>query len=460
MTTIKFLGAAETVTGSRFLIESEQDRVLVDAGLFQGTKDIRSRNWDPFPVDPATISALVLTHAHLDHCGYLPLLVKQGFSGPILATPYTCRLAEVILRDSARIQVEDAKFAQKKGFSKHHPPLPLYDEEDVEQALTLFTEIDFRTTHDFANESRVTFCPSGHILGSSFVVVEVANKRLLFTGDMGRPEHPVLSPPDAVPPASYDAVITESTYGDRIHVGANDKFAETIRRTVERGGSVLIPAFAVDRTEVILFQLRELMAAGEIPRVPVFADSPMALTSLDFYREAIREADASIRSDISREWDHQDPFDPGTLKELRSVDESKSLNNQHAPCIIVSASGMATGGRVVHHLARMLPRVNNTVILPGFQAVGTRGRSLEQGDEEVKIHGEWVPVRAEVVKIETFSVHADADELVHWLKDAGKPNTAFVVHGETGAAESFASRLTYELQWNAVVPKPGQEFTL
>lgn len=458
--TLQFLGATQTVTGSRFLISTGRNQVLIDAGLFQGTKEIRDLNWKPFPVDPSTLEAVILTHAHLDHCGYLPLLVKQGFHGPIYVTEYTQKLAEVVLRDSARIQVEDAKYADVKGYSSHKPPLPLYDENDAAQAIHRMKIVEFRETVNVADDITAMFHPSGHILGASFVTIEAADKTLLFSGDLGRPQHPILVPPDPIPEGPFDAVLCESTYGDRTHDTPTSEFAKVISETIHDGGSILIPAFAVDRTEVILVKLRELIEANEIPQVPIYADSPMALSSLDFYRDAIDEHSPEVRTDITDDWHGRDPFDPGTLKEMKTVDESKSLNDVHTPCIIVSASGMATGGRVVHHLAHMLPKPKNTVILVGYQALGTRGRLLGDGAEEVKIHGEMVPVRARVAKVEAFSVHADGDELIAWLKGTKKPKVAYAIHGEAEAAETFAKRLASELGWNTIVPEPNQTVTL
>ena len=459
--TIQFLGAAGTVTGSRFLLECGDTRVLVDCGMFQGLKELRLKNWENFAVEPESIDAVVLTHAHLDHCGYLPRLVKLGFRGPVYLTEYTGKLAEVILRDSARIQTEDAAWALKKGFSKHNPPVALYGEPDVDTTLKQFQPTAFYTRTQVATETFVTFHPAGHILGASFIEVEFFGKRLLFTGDLGRPEHPLLRAPGVFPEGQFDAVITESTYGDREHVQTTTNFEDAINQTVARGGSVLIPAFAVDRTEIILIQLRELMENGVIPRVPIFADSPMALKALSFYRKAINEDSPEIRDEIVELWKDKDPFDSGTLVELPSVEESKTINNPKSPCIIISASGMATGGRVVHHLRDMLPKEKHTIMLVGFQAMGTRGRRLVEGEQEVKMHGEMVPVRAQIEQIESFSVHADANELLAWLKTAGsEPGRVFVVHGEEGAADSLRDRIKSQLGWKAVAPMDGQSFEL
>ncbi len=455
--TIQFLGAAGTVTGSRFLLSCGDTKVMIDCGLFQGLKELRLKNWEPLAVDPAEIDAVILSHAHLDHCGYLPRLVKDGFTGNIFSTKFTARLAEVILRDSARIQVEDAAYAAKKKFSKHNPPLALYNEEDAINAIRRFREQDFGVRVQAAEQTFVTFRPSGHILGAATLEVEFFGKRLMFTGDLGRSEHPLLVSMGHIPAGHFDAVVTESTYGDREHVVPTTDFEDAIKRTVARGGSVLIPAFAVDRTEVILVKLRELMEQGLIPKVPIYADSPMALKALAFYRNAIDEGSAEIRAEVRDAWRGRDPFDPGTLVELVSVEESKTINDPTEPCIIISASGMGTGGRVVHHLRQMLPKAKHTVLLVGYQAIGTRGRALVDGAEEVRMHGEMVPVKASIGQIGSFSVHADANELIEWLGAANPaPGKVFVVHGEAGAAETLADRIKSQLGWPSHVPHDGE----
>ena len=458
--TIAFLGAATTVTGSKFLVSSEKSRVLVDAGLFQGRREDRKKNWDPFPVDPTKIDAIVLTHAHLDHCGYLPLLVRQGFRNKIYATDYTIKLATVILRDSAKLQMEDAKYAAEKGFSKHPIPLPLYDTGDVEKTLDHFSGVKFRTSVKLTEDASVTYFPSGHILGSAYVVLEIDGRKILFTGDMGRNNHPLLSPPDKPPALALDAVVTESTYGDRVHETTPSTFAAEINTAIKRGGSILIPAFAVDRTEVILMALRELIGSGAIPNIPIYVDSPMALTALDFYRDAVEKDAPELRDGVAKKWKAIDPFDPGNLAEMRTVEESKSLNDITETSIIISASGMGTGGRVVHHLANMLPDSKNTIILVGYQAAGSRGRSLEEGEPRVKIHGKWIPVHAAIIKIESFSVHADSDELITWLGNIKSPKKVFVVHGEPDSEEALAVRLRNELHWSVYIPKSEESFEL
>lgn len=454
-TRLDFLGAAGTVTGSRFLLSHAGTRVLVDCGLFQGLRELRRRNWEPFPVAPSAIDAVVLSHAHLDHSGYLPALAARGFAGPVLATRNTVDLARIVLTDSAHLLAEDAEHARTHGYSKHDPPLPLYNEADVEAALRLFEVVDYGIDVDVVAGVRATLRPAGHILGSAVVLVELVDEHrtVLFSGDLGRPHHPLLRPP--LPPPRADVVVVESTYGDRAHPAADgEAFADAIRRTVRRGGSVVIPAFAVDRTEVILMELRRLRAAERIPDVPVYVDSPMALDALGIYRDAIRRRSAELRSDLR---DSGDLFDPGDLVELRTVEQSKSVNDPAWPSIIVSASGMATGGRVLHHLENLLPDPDNTVILAGYQAQGTRGRDLLNGATALKMHGRYVPVRAEVVDVPMFSVHADADELLDWLKQApDAPQVCYVVHGEPHASATLARRIHDELGWTAVAPALGE----
>ena len=458
---IDFLGATRTVTGSKFLVQSERASVLFDSGLFQGLKELRLRNWDQFPVAPDSLDAIVITHAHLDHCGYLPALVRDGFSGPIYMTRWTAKLAEVVLRDSAKLQTEDAEYASRKGYSKHKQPKPLYTVEDAERAITMFKVVEFRDQVVVAPGVSVTFFPSGHVLGASFLDVKVEDKRLLISGDMGRPQHPLLNPPDHIPSGEFDAVLVESTYGDRQHEVATNAFADAINRTINRGGSVLIPAFAVDRTEVILMEIKRLMDEQNIKRVPVYVDSPMALTTLEYYREALAAHSEDIRGDIATGYEGKDPFDPGSLHELHTVEQSKTINKPNQPCIIISASGMATGGRVVHHLEMMLPNPKHTVLMVGFQAAGTRGRQLVEGAENLKMYGQYIPVRMEVVQVGSFSVHADKKEMLDWLSTWDtKPKVVYVVHGEESAAKNFRDDISDTLNVTAVVPKDGEHVLL
>ena len=455
--TLTFLGAAGSVTGSKFLVEWGDRRVLVDAGLYQGLAEHRRRNWEPFPVPADTLDAVVLTHAHLDHCGFLPRLVREGFAGPVVCTADTAALAAIVLRDSAHLQEEDARYANAAGWSRHRPALPLYDATDVERTLPLFAELDFGAPCTLVAGCTVTLQPAGHILGSATVLVEVEGRRVLFSGDLGRPSHPLLEPPTDPPPA--DVVVVESTYGDRVHPAADTgALADAISRTAGRGGTVLIPAFAVDRTELVLLELYRLTRTGQIPRLPVFVDSPMALRALDVYRRALTRRSPQLRDgarELTEAFDHLD------LHPVRDPEQSERLNRPAYPCILVSASGMATGGRVVHHLQHQLPEPRNCVVLTGYQAIGTRGRSLLDGARALKMYGRYVPVRAEVVNVDTFSVHADADELVGWLARMPRtPATAYVVHGEPSSSAALVERLRDDLDWCAVAPYAGERVRL
>lgn len=446
--TLTFLGAAGTVTGSRFLLDAG-GRVLIDCGLFQGDRVWRRRNWEPPPLAPTSVDAVVLTHAHLDHCGYLPRLVRDGFGGPVLCTTDTARLAAIVMRDAAYLQEEDARWAQRAGFSKHDPPRPLFDSADAEKAIALFAPAPRNEDLPLPGGVTVELRRAGHILGSSFVRVSCGGRRLVVSGDLGRSDHPLLRPPE--PPGEADYVVVESTYGERRHVGgAADELADVLSRTLARGGVALVPAFAVDRTAMVLHEIAGLVAASRIPDVPVYADSPMALEALDVYRTSLADGAEDFRPDLRRDGD---PFDPGRLRLMRTVQESEQLNDPGHPCIVVSASGMATGGRVLHHLAHQLPHPRNSVVLTGYQVAGTRGRALVDGAREVKIHGRYVPVRAEVANVRGFSAHADTDQLVAWLRSLAAPRTAYVVHGEPGASAALVDRLHDELGWTAVAPR-------
>jgi metallo-beta-lactamase family protein len=456
VTTLQFLGATGTVTGSRFLVRTERATVLIDAGLFQGTKRERLANWEPFPVDPTTIDAVVVTHGHIDHSGWLPGLVRDGFTGPIFATDATRELCEILLPDAAHLQEEEARFANERGFSKHRPARPLYTSEDAEAAIALLRGIEFDHPVEVADGVVARFVPAGHILGSSSVHLTITDRdttTLLVSGDLGRGNHPLIPGP-AVPPAAR-TVLVESTYGDSSHpseAAEIEEFADVVSRTAKRGGIVLIPAFAVDRTEVLLIVLRDLMTTGRIPTLPVYVDSPMALRVLGVYRAAMRAANPLECHPMPTD-DSEDVFDPGGgLNECPTVEDSKSLNELTAPAIIISASGMATGGRVLHHLARLLPDHRNSVVLCGFQAAGTRGRSLVDGARSVKMLGRYVPVRAEVGVLRSLSVHADAEGLHDWISALpAVPDTVFVVHGEPAASAALADRLVDD-GVNAVVP--------
>lgn len=446
--TLTFLGGVGTVTGSRFLVSGRSGQALVDCGLYQGLASLRRRNWEAFPGDAVAVDAVVLTHAHLDHCGYLPRLVRDGFSGPIVCTADTARLATIVLRDSAHIMEEDARYANVAGFSRHRPALPLYDAADVARTIPHFESADYRARTTLGPGLAATLRPAGHILGSATALVEVDGAKVVFSGDLGRPHHPLLHPPASPPPA--DAIVIESTYGDRVHPDPDPEIlASAIRRTVDRGGSVLVPAFAVDRTELVLLALARLREQDAIPRVPVHIDSPMALAALDVYRHSGAGLAQGEGLQTLLKF-----LDSGDVHEARTANDSMSLNKPDEPSIVISASGMATGGRVVHHLEHQLPDPRNTVVLTGFQAEGTRGRALRDGARQLKMYGRYVPVRAEIVQDEDFSVHADADEVLAWLATSPRPPRAvYVVHGEPRASEALAQRIRDELDWCAVVPR-------
>ncbi len=448
-TSLTFLGAARTVTGSKFLVDTEELRVMVDCGLFQGERLWRRRNWEPLTVDPARVDAVVITHAHLDHSGYLPLLVRNGFNGPAYCTPETAELAAIILRDSARIAESDAAFADVRGYSRHQPALPLYDSGDAEKAVALLTTVEHDTPTVIGGEVGLELRSAGHILGSAYAELDVGGSRLLVSGDIGRPGHPLLLPPEK--PHDAETVVVESTYGNRLHEAEDDDvLADAITRTVGRDGVVLMPAFAVDRTFMLLMILARLETEGRIPSVPVYVDSPMALRALEVYKKAIAEHDPQLRPEVTMA---STQYRPTRLKLAPAVEESEKLNRPGKPCIIVTASGMLTGGRVLHHLTHQLPNPRNSVILTGFQVPGTRGRALADGEKQIKIHGRYIPVRAEIHVTNAYSAHADAEQMVQWLSAMKPPDTAYVVHGEEAAARALADRLADELGWNAAVPR-------
>jgi metallo-beta-lactamase family protein len=459
--TITFLGGVESVTGSRFLLETDNFKLLVEAGMFQGLKELRLKNWEPFPINPAEINAIIITHAHLDHSGYLPRLVRDGFNGKIYLTQDTAKLVEIVLRDSARIQMEDAKYAEKKGYSKHEKPEALYNLEDANKTITKFAPIKFHEQVEIAPSISATFHRSGHILGSSVVEVLLDGKRIVFSGDLGRSQHPLLNPPDPMVSGAVDAVIMESTYGDRKHEDTQFLLEQTINKCVQRNGSILIPAFAVDRTEVILMILKRLVKENKIPNLPIFVDSPMALASLNIYKMAMQNGSTDIKQELLDSVKFDDPFNPGNLKGAETVEESKALNDPSKSCIIISASGMGSGGRVVHHLENMLPHSEHAVILIGYQAEGTRGRALVEGAKSVKMHGKQVSVFAEIVQIQGLSVHADADEVCEWLgTNKTAPTHTFIVHGEPASSAAMAEKINSQIGWNTVVPKLNQKFYL
>jgi metallo-beta-lactamase family protein len=457
---ITFLGAARTVTGSKFLVDTPRARVLVDCGLFQGAKKLRERNWAEFPIDPVTIDAVVISHAHLDHVGYLPALVRNGFEGQVWASESTGRLAGVVMMDSGRIQVEDARRANRKGYSKHTPALPLYTEHDAMAAAARFRVAPWRDRTEIADGVSLHLTRAGHILGSASLLLEFddGTAPVHFSGDLGRPFHPILDPPD--PPPAAGTVVMETTYGDteQPEEDATAALGEVIARTAARQGVVVVPAFAIDRTEVILDALRRLTESGAIPPIPVFLDSPMARSALGFYLRAIANSDHEIRDDIAG---HPAVLDPGNLTITESVDDSKAINRASPPYIVISASGMATGGRVLHHLKRELPNPASAIALVGYQAGGTRGQRLLAGEDEIKIHGEWWPVHAEVASVPAFSVHADRSELLDWLAAApAPPDRVIAVHGDPEAMDSFQDAVAERLSRTILTPGQGESILL
>ena len=451
--TLTFLGAAGTVTGSKFLLEDQQARLLVDCGLYQGERKWRRLNWQPLGRRASEISDVVLTHTHLDHSGYLPALVRQGYEGPVWATRGTAALLDIVLRDSAHLQEEEAHIAQLSGYSRHDPPQPLYTVADADRALGLLRTCDYATDTVTDCGATISLNRAGHVLGSASALVEIGGRRVLFSGDLGRPHHPLLLPRAAPPEAP--TVVIESTYGDSTHPRPgsedHDVLGSAIRRTIGRGGSVVIPAFAVDRTELVLLAIARLRRMGSIPSVPVYVDSPMALAALGVYQRP--DLSDEMRPDALRELTTL-----ADLHESRSAEESMRLNNPGRPCIIISASGMASGGRVIHHLASLLPHPRNTVVLTGYQAAGTRGRALQEGAREVKIMGRYVRVRAEVAVDSTFSVHADSGELLSWLDELPQPpETVYVVHGEPQASSALARLIRQHFDCAVAIPRIGEK---
>jgi metallo-beta-lactamase family protein len=451
---LTFLGAARTVTGSKYLLTHGGSKVLFDCGLFQGLKELRLRNWDAFPVDPASVTAVVLTHAHLDHIGYLPRLAAQGFSGPVFCTAGTADLARLVLPDSGRIQEEDARQANKHGYTKHHPALPLYDEAAANRALTLLHPVAFRRPIEIAPGITVEFVPVGHLLGSAYVVARLSGGRtILFGGDLGRYGRPVM--PDPADPVAADVVLVESTYGDRDHSTHDDGdfIATVINDTVARRGKVIVPAFALGRVEELLYWIGRLERERRIPVVPVYVDSPMAADALKFYAQRMSELDPDIRP-TSRE---VRAFATARFQTVPTPQQSKALTASKRSSIVISASGMATGGRVLHHLAAALPDPRNTVLFAGYQAEGTRGRQLIEGAPDVRIHGRTIPVHASIKKINSMSAHADRGEIVRWLGAMpAPPGRLCLVHGEPAPMDHFKAYVHDRLGWDATTPNHGE----
>lgn len=446
---LTFLGAVETVTGSKFLLEAEGKRLLVDCGLFQGRKDLRERNWQAPSVRPSSLDAVLLTHAHIDHSGYIPRLVADGFKGPVYASDATVDLSAILLPDSGRIQEDDAAAANRYGYSKHAPALPLYTEQDARAALASLKPVGFGTPHRLADGLTFTLSRSGHILGSSFIQVTGEGTSVLFSGDIGRANSPVMKPPARM--QETDILVLESTYGDRAHGSENpaDQIEAIIKRTAARGGTVVVPAFAVGRTQDLMYHLYTLKRDKRIPDIPVFLDSPMAIDVTELlvkYKNEHRLAPSECAQMCKG------------VRYARSVADSKAINANAMPKIIISASGMATGGRVLHHLKLYVGDARNTVLLAGFQAPGTRGDRLARGEATLKIHGQDWPVKAEVVQLDTMSAHADHVEILDWLGNFRKPpRKVFITHGEPAAAEAMRRHIVEAFKWDVVVPKLGEQ---
>jgi len=456
MANIQFLGAAETVTGSKFLVDTGKTRILVDCGMFQGAKKLRLLNWEKFPIPPTSIDHIVLTHAHLDHSGMLPVAVRDGFQDNIWCTPPTRELCEINLMDAAHIQEEDARFANKKGFSKHKPALPLYTTMDAARSIEHLKPLDYDKELDLSNGCQICLRDAGHILGSAIVEARLADSgrpvRIVFSGDLGRYDALILRDPSPIDETDY--LVVESTYGNRSHdkEEAADEIAEIVNETARHGGMLVIPAFAIGRTQTILYILRDLKSRGAIPDLPVFVDSPMAISVTELFCRHMDEFDAEAQELISA--DGSCPILCPNLRFTRTPQESKDLNNLRYPAIILSASGMATGGRILHHMKYRLPDPRNTILFVGYQAMGTRGQIIVSGGREIKIHGEMIPVRAQVRTVDFFSAHADSSEILRWLSTFKKaPKMTFIVHGEPEASEAISDQIKQTLGWRTHIPK-------
>jgi metallo-beta-lactamase family protein len=459
---LTFLGATGTVTGSRFLLEVRGKRLLVDCGLYQGLKEYRLRNWEAFPVPPDKVDWVLLTHAHLDHVGYLPRFCREGFSGKIHCTHASRDLAEIVLLDSAHIQEEDASWANKKGFSKHRPALPLYTVPDAEHALSLFVPVHYGEDIFLTKSLRVKFKDAGHILGSSLVDIKTTKsgqtRRVAFSGDLGRPDRPILRDPTQLYEVDY--LILESTYGNRLHDSRppEQELARVVNESVDRGGVLIIPASAVGRTQDLLYALRELEEQDEIPALPVYVDSPMAIDATGVFEK--RKGYYDLKAKVL-ELEGKRILQTKRIQFCRHRDQSKAVNAVARQAIVVSASGMVTGGRILHHLEHRLPRPQDTVLFIGYQAEGTRGRTILEGKPAVKIHGQEIPIKAHIEQISGFSAHADYQEVLAWLVGFNRPpRQTFIVHGEPEAAASMAGKIREKLGWEVAIPRFGETYTL
>lgn len=457
---IKFCGAAGTVTGSKHLLRLDSGDVLLDCGLFQGHGDLRARNWRPPPFDAADLKAVVLSHAHIDHTGYLPRLLASGFKGPIHCTPSTADLCNIMLPDSAHLQEEEAAFANRSGYSKHKPALPLYTQADAQAVLQRLVQQRYGAPFEILPHVQVQYQPAGHILGAASIQVlahKPAQRRIVFSGDLGRPKRPILHDPEPVTEA--DVLLLESTYGDQFHAPhPEEQLARIVNQTVERHGALVIPAFAIGKTQELIWLLRRLEEEKKIPIVPVYVDSPMAASAIDVYCRHPEDHDLEM-TQLSR---HETcPLATHRFHVVQSVEESKAINHVQGPVIIISASGMITGGRILHHLKNRLGDRRNTVLLVGYQADGTRGRALQDGATALKIHGELWPVVANVAKIDGLSGHADQGEIISWLRRFKRaPQQVYLVHGEPKAADQLARVIRESLGWSVRPARDGEEINV
>jgi metallo-beta-lactamase family protein len=466
MAKISFYGGVGSVTGSKYLLESNGKKILIDCGLFQGERELRERNWQDPPFNPKEIDAVIITHAHIDHTGYLPRLVKLGFAGKVYTSRATADLMKILLLDSARLQDEEADYRNRHNLSRHEPALPLYDEQDARDTFELLNPVpNTGEAHEIADGITASFRVAGHIIGASMVLVEMQNARpngesikFLFSGDLGHYDQPIIN--DPAPPPACDYLMCESTYGDRLHgeTTSEEKFAAIINGAYKRDAPILIPAFAVGRTQEILYMIRELEDNGKIPSMPVVVDSPMAAQATQIYNRFSEEHDEEYASILAKKIH---PLRTDWMQTASTREESKRLNSMKGARIIISASGMLTGGRVLHHALRILPDENATLIFVGYQAAGTLGRRIQSGEQEVRVMKQWIPVRCHIEQVQEFSAHADWKTVLRWLR--GLPNTpraVFTTHGEPDAAAAMAKHIKDEFGWTVIVPQYEQTIVL
>lgn len=444
---IQFLGATQTVTGSKYFIKTGKKTILVDCGLFQGLKELRLKNWAPFPIPAAEIDYVLLTHAHIDHSGYIPLLVKNGFRGKIICSEATRDLCEILLPDSGHLQEEEARYANLKGYSKHHPALPLYTREEAEASLQFFHTVSFDAKLKLDDKTVCSFHYAGHILGASLVRIQNNDTSILFSGDLGRSVDPIMYPPKNPPMSDY--LVIESTYGNRLHSTQDPKIilADIINKTAKQGGVILIPSFAVGRAQLILYYIYKLKLENRIPNIPVFIDSPMTTDATKIFMQHAHEHRLSEKEAMAV---------CQTAQYMHTVEESKSLNNKNMPMIIISASGMATGGRILHHISNFGQNHKNSIVFCGYQAIGTRGDAMVHGAEQVKMFGQMIPLHAKIFQLENMSAHADYSEMLTWLSKLKEaPKKVFITHGENKASESLKEKIEAQLHWRCFIPNFG-----